>query len=206
MTISTYHSNIAPGIKISVSDDLEYKSVESALKKIKNTPTGFNLLFKIQQSTRDTKEVRILCVKNHTFTFPFLSMNQIKQFNITRNLYDSSHNRMAVLMAVKNSSGFPGEGSSSMIHYNINEFKIINTNTAKVNQKNEQENFLSLSRQLIHSYYILKGQWMNPTQVQSQPPDIYGYDYHDRISGKGLYKDLEFTENKIRAEVNAPLR
>ncbi|NIG12919.1 hypothetical protein F3J37_01635 [Pantoea sp. Al-1710] len=196
-------SRIAPPIQVEgmYLDDIE--KGESALEKIASKPNGKKLITKIQNASKDGRELKIQVSDQYqSEATAFLTEPQLNKYHIADE--SSASNQIAIDISQRKSFFRKGEGVKALVVWNPNEARSIDYMGHGRSVNDPSKAFTSLAHELVHALGFMKGTHYFDG---SEPEEgTRTFKEEQRAIGIGPFEGDKISENGIREEHGLPKR
>jgi len=198
------NSTVIPSIILEAVTVNELITIDKALKQIKNTQTGRNLLTEIRELSTNGRSVEIHTHKDFiNCATAVMTSSQLARFNIKYN--DVLKNTWKALEISRRKNNHQnGEGVSTIIDYNPDHSLGVNEQGKTIRTNDRSLSYVSLFHELVHAMRFMSGSHMS--DGESDKPGTAKHEEELRVIGIGKYKNSHLNENQLRNELGLPIR
>jgi len=199
----TQASRVVPAFSITFEKESQFTATESALKKIASGPKGRQLIRAVEQASTDEKQVRIIVndgpddisgasgAMTSEIKANYKGSKDVKSYEYNHKIYEYATN---------------GKGVSPLIYYNPNQSILVDFQGLPRSVNSPDAAFIGLAHELVHAYYMMKGQGFGTEPATSALNDPEHLREERRAVGYGEYENTSLSENAIRREHGLNIR
>jgi len=200
-------ANISPMIKIVAERSEDIRDTNNALDKLVSKKHGRALINEIINSTGPDNKLTIhpnintLNLAKGSFSYA------LKAQLSTRGMPPERMSSMAATEVAKSRSiGGMGMGVNADVYWNPVKYLSIKKDGSHEHVIDSGKSFVSLSHELIHALYLIKGDNLAGAYLLSPNGNELRMNEEHRAVGINGFEDTPYSENKIRKEHDLPLR
>ncbi|NIG12925.1 hypothetical protein F3J37_01605 [Pantoea sp. Al-1710] len=199
----TQASKIVPVLDIQFENEVQFKTTESALRKICAGPNGRRLIQSIEDATTNDKRITIIVNESEEDSSGLSGamteeMKTDYHGNKDPNSYEHRHK------VYEYSSN--GIGAKPLVFYNPNHSILVDINGMPRSANISNLAFIGLAHELVHAYYMMIGRGFGTEPSTSAINDPEHYREEIRAVGMGEFENTSLSENGIRRDHGLPLR